>query len=84
MGWNRLKIRSGGALLEGLNGEDYLYFAHSFAAQANNGETTATCDYGGEFAAVLSVDKLCAVQFHPEKSGNAGAKLLRNFLRMAA
>ncbi|HJZ63782.1 MAG TPA: imidazole glycerol phosphate synthase subunit HisH [Candidatus Acidoferrum sp.] len=84
MGWNRLKIQRGGRLLEGLSGEDYFYFAHSFAAQVGDGETSAVCDYGAEFAAVLCIDRLCAVQFHPEKSGSAGAKLLGNFLRMAA
>jgi len=84
MGWNRLKVQRRSALLEGLSNEDYFYFAHSFAAQAADGETAAACDYGAEFAAVLCVDKLCAVQFHPEKSGSAGAKLLGNFLRMVA
>ena len=84
MGWNRLKIRRGSQLLEGLTDEHYFYFAHSFAAGAANGETLATCEYGTEFGAVLCVEKICAVQFHPEKSGEAGAKLLGNFLRMAA
>jgi len=84
MGWNRLKIQRSGALLEGLGGEDYFYYAHSYAAQPADAETAAVCDYGAEFAAVLCVDKLCAVQFHPEKSGSAGAKLLGNFLRMVA
>lgn len=83
MGWNQLKIQRGVRLLEGLSGEDYFYFAHSFAAQATDGETAAVCGYGTEFAAVLCVDRLCAVQFHPEKSGSAGAKLLGNFLRIA-
>jgi imidazole glycerol phosphate synthase glutamine amidotransferase subunit len=84
MGWNRLKIRRTSPLLEGLTENDYFYFAHTFAAQAANGETLAVCDYGAEFGAVLAVDRLCAVQFHPEKSGAAGAKLLGNFLRIAA
>ena len=84
MGWNRLKIRRGSALLEGLTEGHYFYFAHSFAAQAGTGETLAVCDYGAEFAAVLETDRICAVQFHPEKSGAAGALLLANFLRLAA
>lgn len=84
MGWNRLKIRRASPLLEGLTGEDYFYFAHTFAARAADGETLAVCDYGAEFGAVLAVDRICAVQFHPEKSGEAGAKLLANFLRIAA
>lgn len=84
MGWNRLKIRRGSPLLEGLTEEHYFYFAHSFAAGAANGETLAACEYGTEFGAALAEDRVCAVQFHPEKSGEAGAKLLGNFLRMAA
>lgn len=84
MGWNRLKIRRGSPLLDGLTDEHYFYFAHSFAAGAANGETLAVCEYGAEFGAVLCADRACAVQFHPEKSGEAGTKLLGNFLGMAA
>jgi imidazole glycerol phosphate synthase glutamine amidotransferase subunit len=84
MGWNRLEMRRESRLLAGLNGEDYFYFAHTFAAGAANGETVAACEYGVEFGAVVEVGRMCAVQFHPEKSGSAGAKLLANFLRMAA
>ena len=83
MGWNRLKIRRESRLLEGLGESDYFYFAHTFAAGAANAETLAVCDYGAEFGAALEVDRICAVQFHPEKSGAAGAKLLGNFLRLA-
>lgn len=83
MGWNRLRLRRESRLLTGLTGEDYFYFAHTFAAGASNGETVATCDYGAAFGAVVEVGRMCAVQFHPEKSASAGAKLLENFLRMA-
>jgi imidazole glycerol phosphate synthase glutamine amidotransferase subunit len=84
MGWNRLKIRRESRLLDGLSENDYFYFAHTFAARATNGETLAVCEYGAEFCAVLEMDRICAVQFHPEKSGAAGAKLLGNFLRIVA
>lgn len=84
MGWNRLKICRPSPLLERLTENDYFYFAHTFAARAVNSETLAVCDYGAEFGAVLAVDRICAVQFHPEKSGAAGATLLSNFLRLAA
>ncbi|MBS1842681.1 MAG: imidazole glycerol phosphate synthase subunit HisH [Acidobacteria bacterium] len=84
MGWNRLKIRRTSRLLDGLSEGDYFYFAHTFAADAANSETLAVCEYGAEFGAVLEMDRICAVQFHPEKSGAAGAKLLGNFLRIAA
>src|SRR6266404_4932893 len=84
MGWNRLNVKRESQLLAGLNGDDYFYFAHTFAASAANSETVAACEYGMEFGAVVEVGRMCAVQFHPEKSGNSGAKLLGNFLRMAA
>jgi imidazole glycerol phosphate synthase glutamine amidotransferase subunit len=84
MGWNQLEMRRESPLLEGLRESDYFYFAHTFAAGATNGETVATCKHGAEFGAVIEVDRMCAVQFHPEKSGAAGAKLLANFLRIAS
>ncbi|HYK38491.1 MAG TPA: imidazole glycerol phosphate synthase subunit HisH [Candidatus Eremiobacteraceae bacterium] len=84
MGWNRLKMRRESALLEGLNENEYFYFAHTFAARAANEETVASCEYGTEFGAVIEMGRMCAVQFHPEKSGAAGAKLLANFLRNAS
>jgi len=86
MGWNRLNVKRESQLLAGLNGDDdYFYFAHTFAASAANSETVAACEYGMEFGAVVEVGgRMCAVQFHPEKSGNSGAKLLGIFLRMAA
>lgn len=84
MGWNKLQLRHESRLLHGLSGEDYFYFAHTFAAAVTNGETVASCDYGAEFSAVVEVRRMCAVQFHPEKSGAAGAKLLKNFLEIAA
>ena len=84
MGWNQLKMRRESPLLEGLHQNSYFYFAHTFAARAADGETVATCKYGSEFGAVIEVDRMCAVQFHPEKSGAAGAKLLANFLRIAS
>ncbi len=84
MGWNRLNVRRESRLLTGLNGDEYFYFAHTFAAGAANGETVAACEYGVEFGAVVEVGQMCAVQFHPEKSGSAGAKLLENFLGLAA
>jgi imidazole glycerol phosphate synthase glutamine amidotransferase subunit len=84
MGWNQLEMLRESPLLEGLHQNSYFYFAHTFAARAADGETVATCKYGSEFGAVIEVDRMCAVQFHPEKSGAAGAKLLANFLRIAS
>jgi len=84
MGWNRLEMRRESRLLLGLTDKDYFYFAHTFAAGASNGETVAACEYGAAFGAAIEVGRMCAVQFHPEKSGGAGTKLLGNFLRMVA
>lgn len=84
MGWNRLRIHKSSALLDGLSDNDYFYFAHTFAAMDTTESTVALCGYGAPFTAVLQRDNIFATQFHPEKSGVAGARLLRNFLRLAA
>jgi imidazole glycerol phosphate synthase glutamine amidotransferase subunit len=84
MGWNQLKRTGPSRLLKGISADAYFYFAHSFAATASNGETVALCNHGTDFAAVIERENIFAVQFHPEKSGDAGAQLLQNFLRLAA
>jgi imidazole glycerol phosphate synthase glutamine amidotransferase subunit len=84
MGWNQLKLTSPSRLLEGISTDAYFYFAHSFAATNANGEAVAICNHGADFAAVIEKQNIFAVQFHPEKSGAAGAQLLQNFLRLAA
>lgn len=84
MGWNRLRFAHTSPLLQGLTEADYFYFAHTFAAGTAGSEVVATCEHGSAFAAALQKDHLFAVQFHPEKSGQSGARLLRNFLELAA
>ena len=84
MGWNRLLVKHNSRLLEGVDADAYFYFAHSYAAINEGEETVAACSYGTEFVAVLEKENICAVQFHPEKSGAAGAQVLRNFLRLCA
>ena len=84
MGWNRLCFRQTSRLFQGLSEADYFYFAHTFAAETAGEEVVATCDHGGPFAAAVQKGRLFAVQFHPEKSGQSGARLLRNFLDVAA
>jgi imidazole glycerol phosphate synthase glutamine amidotransferase subunit len=84
MGWNRLLMKNRSRLLEGLDADVYFYFAHTYAAVEQGQETVAVCNYGMEFVAVLEWENICAVQFHPEKSGEAGAQVLRNFLRLCA
>ena len=84
MGWNRVAARRESRLLAGIDPGAYFYFAHSYAALDSNGAAAATCSYGAEFAAVIEQQNIFAVQFHPEKSGDSGARVLQNFLRAAA
>ena len=84
MGWNRLLAKHKSLLLEGVDADAYFYFAHTYAAIEQREETVAACSYGTEFVAVLEKENMYAVQFHPEKSGEAGAQVLRNFLRLCA
>jgi imidazole glycerol phosphate synthase glutamine amidotransferase subunit len=88
MGWNQLQAKAGSRLLEGIDSEAYFYFAHSYAVPYSGEErvleTRATCSYGGEFVAVTETENIFAVQFHPEKSSDAGQRVLENFLRIAA
>jgi imidazole glycerol phosphate synthase glutamine amidotransferase subunit len=84
MGWNQVVVKRESRLLEGVPPSAYFYFAHSFAAPDSEPLSSATCTYGSEFAAVIEHKNICAVQFHPEKSGPAGARVLENFLRMSA
>jgi imidazole glycerol phosphate synthase glutamine amidotransferase subunit len=86
IGWNQVHTAPArtSRLLEGISPEAYFYFAHSYAAPSGGKESVAGCDHGREFTAILERDNLFGVQFHPEKSGSPGERLLRNFLRAAA
>lgn len=83
MQWNRLHIRRGSLLFEGLGDEPWMYFVHSFAPEVT-ADVIATCDYGGEVTAVAQRHNVMATQFHPEKSSEVGLHLLGNFVRLAA
>jgi len=78
MGWNRLKWIADDTLARGMDGSEWFYFVHSYAAPAE--APVATSEHGREFAAVVRHENFAACQFHPEKSAGAGARLLRNFL----
>ncbi|WP_027669603.1 imidazole glycerol phosphate synthase subunit HisH [Rheinheimera baltica] len=79
MGWNTLHSISDHPLMQGFTGRDYLYFVHSFAV-APSSYSLAQCHYGSDFAAVIGKDNVAGAQFHPERSGKTGARLLQNFL----
>jgi glutamine amidotransferase len=79
VGWNSLQIRDGvSRLLRGVAPGSYVYFTHSYRVPLL-AATTAACEYGGGFSAVVEKDNLYGVQFHPEKSGAAGLTILKNF-----
>ena len=80
IGWNQLRRTRESRLLRGIPDDAYFYFAHSFAAPASAQPTVAACEHGFPFAAVIERGSLAGVQFHPEKSGETGAQVLRNFV----
>lgn len=80
VGWNSLDVRRPSALLEGIETGDQVYFTHSYAAPLI-ADTMASTTYGWPFSAVVARDRVAAVQFHPEKSGDVGLRLLRNWHR---
>ena len=80
IGWNQVRRIRQSRLLRGVPDDAYFYFAHSFAVPASAAATVVACDHGISFAAVIEHHNLFGVQFHPEKSGDTGALVLRNFL----
>jgi glutamine amidotransferase len=79
MGWNQVERLRASRLLEGTGDKPFLYFAHSFYAPVVPG-TAAICEYSVPYTAVLEHDNICGVQCHPEKSGDLGLKIVRNFV----
>ena len=79
MGWNSLERVRESRLLAGVGEVPFVYFANSFYAPAVE-EASAICEYGVRFAAVIEHENICAVQFHPEKSGAMGLKIMSNFV----
>lgn len=83
MGWNSLKIEKKCAILEGVAEGSYVYFVHSFYAEMTNKEDlNATTFYAMDVPAVVSDNNLFGVQFHPEKSGDVGIQMLKNFAKL--
>lgn len=82
MGWNALKPRADAKLLRGVGERPYVYFAHSYYAPLNEA-TAASCDYTVPYAAALEQRNVFGVQFHPEKSGPLGLRIVKNFIDSA-
>jgi glutamine amidotransferase len=82
MGWNQIEPKSADhPLLRGVNKGDYAYFVHSYAV-APGDHTLATTDYGRTFSSTVGTRNFFGCQFHPERSGAVGSRILENFIRM--
>lgn len=82
VGWNSLEdIRPDSKLLRGIAKGEFVYYTHSWRAPISK-DTAASTSYGGPFTAAVERDNVMGVQFHPEKSGDTGLKLLRNFVEL--
>ena len=80
IGWNSLKIVNGNPMTKGLSDGDYVYFVHSFCAKTTNRKDLAlVTEYGTEIAAMVAKGNVFGCQFHPEKSGDIGLTMLKNF-----
>jgi len=81
MGWNNISILQQGGLFDGIKENESFYFAHSYYIPKSE-FASSVCIYGAEFAASIKKNNFYGVQFHPEKSGEAGLKILRNFVEL--
>jgi len=80
MGWNSLDIKPGAKLFKGIENQSHVYFVHSYYLKADNrDEVAATTNYSTLIHASVEKDNIFACQFHPEKSGEIGLKILKNF-----
>ena len=80
MGWNSISLINSCPLLKDIQMGDFFYFVHSYAKSIVSQEAKAMTEYGRPFVAVCQKDNFFGTQFHPEKSGHNGVKILRNFL----
>ena len=83
MGWNSIQINPASRLLKGIEEGAYVYFVHSYYLQAENGaDVAATTDYVVNIHAAAEHENIFATQFHPEKSGEIGLRILKNFIEL--
>jgi imidazole glycerol phosphate synthase glutamine amidotransferase subunit len=81
MGWNELEVRPGSKLVRGFDARPYVYFAHSYYVPLDP-RAAATCTYEVPYTAVLECGNVFGVQFHPEKSGPVGLRIVQNFVEL--
>ncbi|MBR7118431.1 MAG: imidazole glycerol phosphate synthase subunit HisH [Helicobacteraceae bacterium] len=83
IGWNTIDIKQDSRLLKGIANNEYFYFVHSYYVKAKYKENIlAMCNYGEDFGAIVQKDNVFGIQPHPEKSSNAGLKILNNFINL--
>ncbi|MDE6124440.1 MAG: imidazole glycerol phosphate synthase subunit HisH [Eubacterium sp.] len=83
MGWNSVSVQQNGGIFKDIPDESYFYFVHSYYLNgADEADVAGTTEYGVNIQCAVQRGNLCATQFHPEKSGEIGLKLLENFLAM--
>lgn len=82
IGWNRLEKNRECALMNGLGDDEYVYFVHSYAAECADEDVAAYCEYGKRVTALVNRGNVYGAQFHPEKSGKTGLKILSNFAEL--
>ena len=83
MGWNNLEITNDSKILEGVDNNSWVYFVHSYRAKPNDEKIiVANADYGIKVPAVVENGLFFGTQFHPEKSGEVGSLMIKNFLRV--
>lgn len=80
VGWNSIEV-GGSRLFQGIPSGSFVYYTHSYRAPLTHG-TAAVTEYGEQFTAAVELDNVMGVQFHPEKSGTAGLRILENFVRL--
>lgn len=83
IGWNSIEIKQSAKLFKGISNQEYVYFVHSYYLKAKNeNEVAATTDYSTLIHASIEKDNIFACQFHPEKSGDVGLMILKNFAEL--
>ena len=82
MGWNQLVVEKENEILKYVNEGDYVYFVHSYYADSDFSEVVAYTNYGVKVPAIVAKKNIYGMQFHPEKSGDVGERILKNFLEL--